>query len=88
MADIPISLTNLGLPATAPLVGIGPVVLDADFEFPCREIHVTGNGGNISIVRLDGVTVVYPAESKQIIVMYAKRINASGTTATGLFYGW
>ena len=56
-----------------------------DLPLPgCRAIRV-GYAGNVSLVDLDGVTTVFPnAFAGEILNAQVTRVNATGTTATGL----
>jgi hypothetical protein len=48
-----------------------------------REI-IVGTAGNIVVVKFDNSTVTIAAVAGQTITQICKRINATGTTATGL----
>lgn len=58
----------------------------ADLPALTRSIRV-GGAGNVSIV-VDGVTVVYTCVAGEILPLVASRVNATGTTATGLVAWW
>ena len=63
------------------------VTLDADFDEYARWIYV-GVTGDVSYVGWDGNTVVLNNLAAGVFhPIYAKRINSSGTGATGLKWG-
>lgn len=88
---IPLNRESYSVPIYGPLVGLAPVTPSDTVDFPnqCRQIRVTGGGGNIAMVLANDIVVVYPAFSTEIIdIMGVKRINQTETTATGIWYGW
>lgn len=55
-----------------------------DISTPCRVVDVIG-GGNVSLVNARGETVVLTGvPAGYVIKSVTKRINATGTTATGI----
>lgn len=68
-------------------------------SFPTRQLAITpsdatdlvepmliyvGVAGNVALVDKDDVVITYAASAGAILPVLAKRINATGTTATGL----
>lgn len=55
-----------------------------NFTKPCAGIHV-GGAGNITLIDLDGNVRLFTAPTVgAVLPMAAKRVNATGTTATAL----
>jgi len=54
-----------------------------NFTTPPREI-VVGGAGTVAIVEQDDTVVSYTVVAGQRITDYCKRVNSTGTTATGL----
>jgi hypothetical protein len=68
----------------APYNYLRPVVLDVDLEQLCDAIYV-GVGGDVVVVGQNGIPVTLKtAVAGSFLVVQAKRVNASGTTATNL----
>ncbi len=53
----------------------------ADLTHACRALYVLTNG-NLSVVGADNNAVTIPVTAGQVIAFEAKRINATGSTAT------
>ncbi|AOZ06758.1 spike base protein, RCAP_Rcc01079 family [Cupriavidus malaysiensis] len=55
-----------------------------DFSVVANSIRV-GTGGDVSAVRLDGTSVLFKnCAAGEVLPIRARRVNASGTTATDL----
>lgn len=52
-----------------------------DMTEPCRALYVL-TSGNLNVVGQDGTAVIIPVTAGQVIAFEAKRINATGSTAT------
>jgi hypothetical protein len=78
---------NPGHPGlTGPIIGtLGVITPDdnTDLRYVSRQISV-GADGNVSVVWLDGSTSVEPVVTGKEYPWRLRRINATGTTATGL----
>lgn len=57
---------------------------NADLPHVTRQIYVTGNAGNISVVWRNGTTSLEPVQTGDVLDWRIKRVMATGTTATGL----
>jgi hypothetical protein len=44
--------------------------------------------GDISVITIDGTTIALPVQAGVIFPISAKRVRATGTTATGIFALW
>ncbi len=77
---------NEHLNLNSPLVGGFAITTSdtANFLRPTRQIRVTGTAGDISVVWFDDSTTVEPVSVGDVFDWRIKRINATGTTATGL----
>lgn len=54
-----------------------------NFTLDCRYIFC-GAAGNVALVNIDDAVVTYAVLAGAYILCAAKRVNATGTTATGL----
>lgn len=74
--------TGLG----APLIGGFAITPSDSADLPTvtREIRITGSGGTIAVVWLDGSTTTEPIESGAAASWRVRRVLATGTTATGI----
>jgi hypothetical protein len=50
---------------------------------PCDLLWI-GTGGNVSVLTLDGATLVYTNVPAGYLFQACKRVNSTGTTATGI----
>lgn len=48
-------------------------------------LDCTGTEGDVSVVTAKGQTITYPITNSKMLVCGITRVNATGTTATGLF---
>lgn len=83
MADV-FSTFSPGL--TSPLIGGLGAITPADGDDLAqvtREIYIAG-AGNVAIVWADGSETIEPVAAGERLPWRAKRIKATGTTATGI----
>lgn len=74
--------------ATAPAARFGAVVLSDTVDLPevCRNLYI-GTGGDIAIVTVEGVAVVYKnMQDGSNKVVRARRVNLTGTTAADIVW--
>lgn len=60
---------------------------DTDLIQVARALWI-GGSGSVSVVPLDGPSVVFPAIGPGWLPMRVRRVNATGTTATGIVAAW
>lgn len=71
---------------SSPLVGALDITPSdgTDLAQVTRQIRITGNAGNVAIVWASGVETIEPVLAGETLDWRAKRIKATGTTATGI----
>lgn len=82
------------MPVTTTTIDGGPARFHAaitpsdstDFTVPTRAIRV-GGAGNVAVV-MDATVVTYTCVAGEVLPVCAQRVNATGTTATGLVAWW
>lgn len=58
-----------------------------DLASSCRALYV-GTGGTVSVVMGGGQTVSFTAPDGSVLPIIASRVNATGTTASGIVALW
>jgi hypothetical protein len=78
------STQTIGL--TAPLIGAFLITPDDSQNLPSttRQLRVSGTGGQVSVVWLDGTSTIEPVVTGDVFDWRIVRVLATGTTATGL----
>lgn len=49
---------------------------------------IIGTAGNVSLVNADGQSVTIPVQAGQVLPLRPSKVNATGTTATGIVAAW
>jgi hypothetical protein len=81
---IPITPTDAGADVLDAIVTDGAADTRGGAQSRVRGIYATV-AGNISVVTLRGTTRTVPISANLMLPLRVRRINATGTTATGLF---
>lgn len=80
-----------GVPVTGPFVGIQLVVPSDSADLPnvAREIWCKGAAGNV-VIDVIGLPdpVTYPIAVDERLTCFVRRIRATGTTATNIWFGF
>lgn len=71
---------------SAPLTSAFPITPSDSADLPAttRQIRVTGAGGSMVVIWLDGVETTEPVQAGDTLDWRITRVKATGTTATGL----
>ena len=81
------STFNGGLDSPASLHATVTPSDSVDLTFPCRSLRVDV-AGDVAVVDAAGTVVTYTCTAGEILPIRANRVNATGTTATGIVAWW
>lgn len=83
---MPDTYQSMGTSLISPLIGGFAITPSdgADLPTVTRQLRVTGAGGDIALVWVDGSETIEPVVAGETLDWRIQRVKATGTSATGL----